>query len=106
MKIFFTAEYDEEQLKPLYEMGEVVKDGWAIGLPKMQEEELMENPQTRTSSLQATTILPGQSLKMPQTSSSSPVPAPLRLTLIWPQQKNVVFLLSIHRDVIPTLLLR
>lgn len=42
MKIFFTAEYDEEQLKPLYEMGEVVKDGWAIGLPKMQEEELME----------------------------------------------------------------
>lgn len=42
MKIFFTAEYDEEQLKPLYEMGEVVKDGWAIGLPKMQEEELIE----------------------------------------------------------------
>lgn len=42
MKIFFTAEYDEEQLKPLYEMGEVVKDGWAIGLPKMQEEELKE----------------------------------------------------------------
>ena len=42
MKIFFTAEYDEEQLKPLYEMGEVVKDGWAIGLPKMPEEELME----------------------------------------------------------------
>ena len=29
MKIFFTAEYDEEQLKPLYEIGEVVKDGWA-----------------------------------------------------------------------------
>ncbi len=42
MKIFFTAEYDEQQLKPLYEMGEVVKDGWAIGLPKMPEEELME----------------------------------------------------------------
>ncbi|MEG0377276.1 MAG: 2-hydroxyacid dehydrogenase [Eubacterium sp.] len=42
MKIFFTAEYDEETLKPLYEMGEVVKDGWAIGLPKMAETELME----------------------------------------------------------------
>lgn len=42
MKIFFTAEYDEEQLKPLYEMGEVVKDGWALGLPKILEEELKE----------------------------------------------------------------
>ncbi len=42
MKIFFTAEYDEEQLKPLYEMGEVIKDGWALGLPKMTEEELVE----------------------------------------------------------------
>lgn len=41
MKIFFTAEYDEAQLKPLYEIGEVVKDGWAIGLAKMNEEELM-----------------------------------------------------------------
>lgn len=39
MKIFFTAEYDEAQLKPLYEIGEVVKDGWAIGLPKMEEDE-------------------------------------------------------------------
>ncbi len=39
MKIFFTAEYEEEALKPLYEMGEVVKDGWALGLPKMAEEE-------------------------------------------------------------------
>ena len=42
MKIFFTAEYDEEQLKPLYETGEVIKDGWALGLPKMTEEELVE----------------------------------------------------------------
>ena len=40
MKIFFTAEYNEEELKPLYEMGEVVKDGWALGLPKMEEDEL------------------------------------------------------------------
>ena len=42
MKIFFTAEYNEEELKPLYEMGEVVKDGWSLGLPKMSEQELME----------------------------------------------------------------
>ena len=42
MKIFFTAEYDEEELKPLYQAGEVIKDGWALGLPKMEEEELME----------------------------------------------------------------
>ncbi len=42
MKIFFTAEYNEKELKPLYEMGEVVKDGWALGLPKMSEEELVE----------------------------------------------------------------
>lgn len=42
MKIFFTAEYNEEELKPLYEAGEVVKDGWALGLPKMPEDELVE----------------------------------------------------------------
>lgn len=42
MKIFFTAEYEEEALKPLYKMGEVVKDGWALGLPKMAEDELVE----------------------------------------------------------------
>jgi len=42
MKIFFTAEYNQEQLKPLYEMGDVTLDGWATGLPKMPEAELME----------------------------------------------------------------
>lgn len=42
MKIFFTAEYNEEELKPLYEMGDVVLDGWALGLPKMAEDELCE----------------------------------------------------------------
>lgn len=42
MKIFFTAEYSKEELKPLYEMGEVVIDGWAMGLPKIPEQELME----------------------------------------------------------------
>ena len=42
MKIFFTAEYNEAELKPLYEMGDVVLDGWATGLPKMAEQELME----------------------------------------------------------------
>ena len=38
MKIFFTAEYNEEELKPLYEMGEVVKEGGALGLPKLEED--------------------------------------------------------------------
>lgn len=42
MKIFFTAEYSPEELEPLYELGEVVLDGWATGLPKMPEEELMK----------------------------------------------------------------
>lgn len=42
MKIFFTAEYNEEALKPLYKVGEVIKDGWALGLPKMSEEELIK----------------------------------------------------------------
>lgn len=42
MKIFFTAEYSPEELEPLYELGDVVLDGWATGLPKMSEEELMK----------------------------------------------------------------
>lgn len=42
MKIFFTAEYSKEELKPLYELGDVVIDGWALGLPKIPEQELME----------------------------------------------------------------
>lgn len=42
MKIFFTAEYKEEELKPLFEAGDVVLDGWALGLPKMSEEELVK----------------------------------------------------------------
>lgn len=42
MKIFFTAEYDEEALTPIYSIGEVVKDGWAIGLAKMPEDEFAE----------------------------------------------------------------
>ncbi|MEF9916040.1 MAG: 2-hydroxyacid dehydrogenase [Lachnospiraceae bacterium] len=45
MKIFFTAEYEKEYLEPLYEIGEVILDGWAIGLPKMKEEELMKKTQ-------------------------------------------------------------
>ena len=45
MKIFFTAEYDESALKPLYDIGEVVKDGWAIGLPKMEEDEFAKKSQ-------------------------------------------------------------
>ena len=42
MKIFFSAEYDEKELQPLYDLGEVVKDGWALGLPKFSEDELAE----------------------------------------------------------------
>ena len=42
MKIFFTAEYSEAYLKPLYDIGEVILDGWALGLPKISEEKLME----------------------------------------------------------------
>ncbi|MBP3039442.1 2-hydroxyacid dehydrogenase [Bacillaceae bacterium Marseille-Q3522] len=42
MKIFFTAEYSENELKPLYKIGDVVLDGWALGLPKIPEKELME----------------------------------------------------------------
>ena len=42
MKIYFTAEYSEEELKPLYEVGEIIKDGWALGLPKFSEEEFMK----------------------------------------------------------------
>ncbi len=42
MKIFFSAEYDEKELTPLYELGEVDKQGWALGLPKFSEEELAE----------------------------------------------------------------
>ena len=41
MKIFFSAEYEENALKPLYELGEVDKQGWALGLPKFSEEELV-----------------------------------------------------------------
>ena len=42
MKIFFSAEYDENELQPLYELGEVHKEGWALGLPKFSEDELAE----------------------------------------------------------------
>lgn len=42
MKIFFTAEYSENELKPLYEMGDVTVDGWALGKPIMAEAELMK----------------------------------------------------------------
>lgn len=42
MKIFFTAEYEENALKELYKIGEVVKDGWAVGLAKMEEKDFME----------------------------------------------------------------
>ena len=42
MKIFFTAEYDPAEIGPLMELGEVEITGWAKGLPKLTEEELLE----------------------------------------------------------------
>ena len=42
MKIFFTAEYDPAEIGPLLELGEVEITGWAKGLPKLTEEELLE----------------------------------------------------------------
>ncbi len=42
MKIFFTAEYDKKQEEAIKSLGDVTIDGWAIGLPKFSEEELME----------------------------------------------------------------
>lgn len=45
MKIFFTAEYNKNDIQTLYELGEVILDGWAIGLPKLQEKELIEKTQ-------------------------------------------------------------
>jgi len=41
MKIYFTAEYDPDEIAPLYELGTVELDGWAKGLPKLSEEELI-----------------------------------------------------------------
>ena len=41
MKIYFTAEYDPKSVQPLYDMGEVVMDGWAMEMPKFSESELM-----------------------------------------------------------------
>jgi len=41
MKIYFTAEYDPREIGPLQELGTVEIDGWAKGLPKLTEEELI-----------------------------------------------------------------
>lgn len=41
MKIYFTAEYDPAEIKPLQEIGDVEIDGWAIGLPKLTEEQMI-----------------------------------------------------------------
>lgn len=42
MEIFFTAEYDKKQLNEINSLGNVTFDGWAVGLPKLKEEELLE----------------------------------------------------------------
>ena len=42
MKIYFTAEYDPKSIKPLYDLGDVVMDGWAKEMPKFSEAELMK----------------------------------------------------------------
>jgi D-3-phosphoglycerate dehydrogenase len=41
LKIFFTAEYDPQELRPLYKIADIVLDGWACGLPKLSEEDLI-----------------------------------------------------------------
>ena len=40
MKILFTAEYDEELLDEIKGLGEVHMTGWAVGAPKIPEDEL------------------------------------------------------------------
>jgi len=40
LNIYFTAEYDPESLRPLFDMGNVIMDGWAKGMPKFTEEEI------------------------------------------------------------------
>jgi D-3-phosphoglycerate dehydrogenase len=40
LKIYSTAEYCEEEFKPLYDIAEVVLDGWAIGEPNIHEDDL------------------------------------------------------------------
>ena len=42
MKILFTAEYDENYLEQLKELGEINIQGWAKGIGKLPEEELLE----------------------------------------------------------------
>lgn len=42
MKILFTAEYDETYLEKLKELGEIDIQGWAKGIGKLSEEELLE----------------------------------------------------------------
>lgn len=41
MKILFTAEYDEEYLEELKELGEINIQGWAKGIGKLSEEKLI-----------------------------------------------------------------
>ncbi|MGL5694557.1 MAG: 2-hydroxyacid dehydrogenase [Peptostreptococcaceae bacterium] len=42
MNILFTAEYDEKEIEELYKLGNVRMEGWAKGISKLSEEELME----------------------------------------------------------------
>jgi D-3-phosphoglycerate dehydrogenase / 2-oxoglutarate reductase len=42
MKILFTAEYDEEMITDIQSLGDVTMAGWAVGAPKIPEEQLAE----------------------------------------------------------------
>ena len=42
MKICFLAEHDPQALAPLFDLGEVMLDGWAKGIAKCTQEELLE----------------------------------------------------------------
>lgn len=54
MKIYFTAEYDPAEIGPLHEIGDVEIDGWALGLPKLSEEQLIAK--TRDADIIVTTF--------------------------------------------------
>jgi D-3-phosphoglycerate dehydrogenase / 2-oxoglutarate reductase len=42
MKILFTAEYDEQMISDIQSLGDVTMAGWAVGSPKIPEDELSQ----------------------------------------------------------------
>jgi D-3-phosphoglycerate dehydrogenase len=54
LKIFFSAEYNEDELAPLRVLGDIEMAGWSLGLPKLSEAELIEK--TREADIIITTF--------------------------------------------------